>query len=111
MRPAARSALRRALVLLAVSPALASSAAAFDCPSWNRLAPDEKTARIAAKGRGQVYSDYGTKFTSENRAAMARCMDDFVDRIVADLDDACDRGVGPSELDDIFDNYFLSCVQ
>ena len=49
----------------------------------------------------------------ENTVAMKRCLEGFVLQIRDDFDDACSKGMstGKSALDDIFDRYFLSCVQ
>ena len=62
---------------------------------------------------GHLNSNVGRKYTSENTVAMRRCLEGFVERIRDDFDDACSKGrsTGKKALDDIFDRYFLSCVQ
>jgi len=61
--------------------------------------------------QGHVFSDYGTKWTSENRIAMKRCLLEFVSRIHDDFDETCDSSASREAIDDVFDQYFLSCVQ
>lgn len=91
----------------------AGPAAALDCRTWNRLGPDEKTARIDGKIEGHLSSNESRMWTSESRPAIRRCLQEFLPRIVEDYDDACTAGrtaPRPAALDDIFDKYFLSCI-
>ena len=96
-------------MLFAIS--LPGTAAALDCSEWNRLDNDQKRASIEDMIQGHVFSDYGTKFTSENRIAMKRCVQGFMSRIHDDFDETCSRSASRQAIDDVFDRYFLSCVQ
>jgi hypothetical protein len=62
---------------------------------------------------GHLGSNAGKRFTSENKAAMRRCLNDLADRMLDEIDDACaeTRTAGPGAVDDVFDRYLLSCVQ
>jgi hypothetical protein len=57
-------------------------------------------------------SNTSKKFTSENKAAIRRCLQRFAPQIVEEIDQACsDRpGASAEYVDDIFDRYFLSCI-
>lgn len=96
---------------LVIAIALPGSAFALDCSGWNRLDDDQKTASIEGMIQGHVFSDYGTKFTSEHRMAMKRCVQGFLSRIHDEFDDTCSRSASRDAIDDVFDRYFLSCVQ
>jgi hypothetical protein len=93
--------------------AWSTSAWAMECSDWRRLDDDQKLAAIERMIDGHLNSNVGRKFTSENTVAMRRCLEGFVERIRDDFDDACSKGMrtGKQALDDIFDRYFLSCVQ
>jgi hypothetical protein len=90
-----------------------SSAWAMECSDWERLDGDQKLAAIERMIDGHLSSNVGRKYTSENTVAMRRCLEEFVLWIRDDFDGACSKGMstGKSALDDIFDRYFLSCVQ
>ena len=85
----------------------------MECSGWKRLDDNQKLAAIQQMMDGHLNSNIGRKYTSENTVAMRRCLERFVDQIRDDFDDACSKGMstGKSALDDIFDRYFLSCVQ
>lgn len=87
-------------------------AGAIECDEWQGLGPD-KEARIRQMIESHLSSNRGQQFTSENRVAMRQCLNRFVPDIAARFDGACDEGAGGgmNALDDIFDKYFLSCVQ
>jgi len=93
--------------------AWSTSAWATECSGWLQLGDDEKRAAIERMIDGHLSSNVGRKFTSENKVAMRRCLEEFVPRIRDDFDDFCSKGMrsGKNDLDDIFDRYFLSCVQ
>ena len=105
--------MRSFLVVCLVVVAWSTSAWAMECSDWGRLDDDQKLAAIERMIDGHLSSNVGRKFTSENTVAMRRCLEEFVLRIRDDFDDACSKGMstGKSALDDIFDRYFLSCVQ
>jgi hypothetical protein len=100
-----------AIPLLLASPAVA--AADLSCSEWRRLGPEQKAASVQGMIEGHLGSNAGKRFTSENKAAMRRCLSDFAPRIVDDMDDVCSdvRTAGPGAIDDVFDRYLLSCVQ
>jgi hypothetical protein len=93
--------------------AWSTSAWAMECSGWQRLDDDQKLAAIERMIDGHLSSNVGRKYTSENTVAMRRCLEGFALRIRDDFDDACSKGMstGKNALDDIFDRYFLSCVQ
>lgn len=102
------------LAILTLTLLLAHPAAALDCRTWNRLSPDEKTARIEGKIEGHLSSNESKMWTSESRPAIRRCLQEFLPRIIDDYDDACGQGKSTrpkaKDLDDLFDTYFLSCI-
>jgi hypothetical protein len=104
---------RSFLVVCLAAVAGSTSAWAMECSNWGRLDDDQKLAAIERMIDGHLSSNVGRKYTSENTVAMRRCLDEFVPLIRDDFDDACSKGMstGKSALDDIFDRYFLSCVQ
>jgi len=91
----------------------AAAAHAMQCSEWQRLDDDAKLAAINGMIEGHLSSNVGRKFTSENTVAMRRCLERFAERIRDDFDDTCTKGerADMQALDDIFDTYFLSCVQ
>jgi hypothetical protein len=93
---------------LAAAPAGAGS----ECSEWVRLDNDGKVARIGAMIEGHLNSNVGKRYTSENRVAMRMCLERFAPEIRAQFDGACaSDNRAPDALDEIFDRYFLSCVQ
>jgi hypothetical protein len=105
--------MRSFLVVCLAVVAWSTSAWAMECSGWQRLDDDQKLAAIQQMIGGHLSSNVGRKYTSENTVAMRRCLEGFVERIRDDFDDACSKGMrtGKKALDDIFDRYFLSCVQ
>jgi len=103
-----REAILIGLLLLAWSP----SAMAGDCPQWRRLGPEAKRSDIEGMIEGHLNSNASKKYTSENKAAIRRCLKAFVPQIVEEIDQACtDRpGANAEYVDDIFDHYLLSCI-
>jgi hypothetical protein len=101
------------LIVCLTVAAWSTSAWAIDCAGWQRLDDDQKLAAIGQMIDSHLSSNVGRKFTSENTVAMRRCLEGFVERIRDDFDDTCSKGMitGRKSLDDIFDRYFLSCVQ
>ena len=102
------------LVALALALLAAGAAGARPrCSDWTTLGPDEKLASVEQLIQGHVYSKSGEKYTSENRILMQRCLERMRGQIVDEFDGACREGmsVGLDVLDEIFDRYFLSCVQ
>jgi hypothetical protein len=95
--------------LCLAGPALAGS----ECADWVRLDDAEKSARIDAIIEGHLQSNVGKRYTSENTVAMRRCLRGHAPEIRAEFDGTCDQGrlVAMDALDEIFDRYFLSCVQ
>ena len=86
--------------------------AASECAAWNRLDDAAKGARIDGMIEGHLNSNVGKKFTSENTVAMRLCLQRFAPEIRAQFDGACEaRNPAMDALDQIFDRYFLSCVQ
>jgi len=94
---------------LAPGVALAGS----ECSEWVRLDAAGKAAEIDGRIEGHLNSNVGKRYTSENQVAMRQCLHRFVPDIRAQFDGACAEGRSGSsnELDQIFDRYFLSCVQ
>ena len=96
-----------ALVLIGWAPA----AGAIDCNGWQRLTEDQRIGKIESMIESHMNSNVGKKYTSENRPAMRRCLYDFVEEIREQFDGACSESAELNALDQIFDRYFLSCVQ
>lgn len=91
----------------------AGAASAIECSEWQRLSPDAKKAQVEKSIEGHLTSNVGRKFTSENTPLMRRCLYEFVEDIVDQFDGECAEGrsAAKNALDQIFDKYFLSCVQ
>ena len=105
-----RSAIAIALLIgFAAGPALAGT----ECSEWEQLDSAAKADRIDGMIEGHLSSHVGKRYTSENQVAMRRCLQRFAPDIQAQFDGACAAGRSSSsnELDQIFDRYFLSCVQ
>jgi hypothetical protein len=98
-------------ILVGLSPgkALAGS----ECREWEALDGAGKAAEIDGRIEGHLNSNVGKRYTSENQVAMRLCLQRFAPEISAQFDGACaaGRSVSSNELDQIFDRYFLSCVQ
>ena len=92
---------------------LPGAAAAMTCADWSRLSPADKDARFDAMVDGHLNSNTSRSYTSENPALMRRCLMGFKQDLIAQFDGAClDPGTAPMDaIDEIFDRYFLSCVQ
>lgn len=90
-----------------------TAASAIDCPQWQRLTLDQKTAQVNRMIDRHLNSNVGKRYTSENAVRMRRCMTEFAEDIREEFDGACASGLtaGKKALDDLFDRYFLSCVQ
>ena len=103
----------RASAILIAACLLPLAAAAVECPEWRRLAADQKSDSLDAMIEGHLTSNVGKKFTSENPVLMRRCLQDFKQDLIDQFDNACTvtRGTPMDAIDEIFDRYFLSCVQ
>jgi len=104
----------RAGAIAAVALLFAGAASAGpDCANWVRLSDDQKRAKIDRMIDGHLGSDVGKRYTSENKVRMRRCLEGYVEDLYAEFDGACaDGGQSPMDaIDEIFDRYFLSCVQ
>jgi hypothetical protein len=93
--------------------AWAPAAGAIDCSGWDRLTEDQKIGKIGSMIESHMNSNVGKRYTSENRPAMRRCLYDFAEEIRDQFDGACAEGSSAAldAFDQIFDRYFLSCVQ
>jgi hypothetical protein len=100
-----------AIPLLLASPVVA--AADLTCSEWKRLGPEQKAASVQGMIEGHLGSNAGKRFTSENKAAMRRCLAQLAERMIDEMNDVCSdaRTAGPGAIDDVFDRYLLSCVQ
>ncbi len=98
------------LLLVIAWPA---AAVAGNCREWRRMDEAQKVAELDGMIEGHLNSNVGRKYTSENRVAMRRCLQGFAGEIREQIDGACAEGlrVEMNALDQIFDRYFLSCVQ
>jgi len=104
---------RKLVLVLIALVAWAPTAGAIDCNGWDRLTDDQKIGKIESMIESHMNSNVGKRYTSENRPAMRRCLYDFVEELRDQFDGACAEGssTGLNEIDQIFDRYFLSCVQ
>jgi hypothetical protein len=100
-----------AAVLIALAPA--GARAGSECRDWERLDATSKAAEIDGRIEGHLNSNVGKRYTSENMVAMRQCLRRFAPEISEQFDGACAEGRSTSsnQLDQIFDRYFLSCVQ
>ncbi len=105
--------MRSAIALLAVLFAASAATAGPTCAEWQRLNDAQRDARIQGMIDGHMDSNIGKKYTNENRVAMRMCLQRVSGEIRAQFDGICyeQRNVGMRELDELFDTYFLSCVQ
>jgi hypothetical protein len=105
--------MRRIITIVIAGVLWAGTASAGDCSSWMRLADDAKYAKIDRMIEGHLNSNVGKRYTSENATAMRRCLQGYVIDLRSEFDGACAPGVesGMGVIDEIFDRYFLSCVQ
>jgi len=105
--------MRRFTAIVITGLLWAGAAAADDCSNWMRLAGDAKYAKIDRMIEGHLNSNVGKRYTSENVVAMRRCLQGYVDDLYAEFDGACGPGSSSAMgvIDEIFDRYFLSCVQ
>ena len=89
------------------------AAGAVECPEWRRLDSDQKAGELDGMIDGHMGSNVGKKFTSENPVLMRRCLVDFKQDLIDQFNGVCadERGTAKDALDQIFDRYFLSCVQ
>ena len=99
------------VILIASSPGAAL--AGSECRDWEALDAAGKAAEIDGRIEGHLNSNVGKRYTSENQVMMRLCLQRFSPEISAQFDGACaaGRSVSSNELDQIFDRYFLSCVQ
>ena len=105
--------MRSIIATLLLVIAWPAAAVAADCREWRRLDEVQKITKLDGMIEGHLNSNVGRKYTSENRVAMRRCLQDFAGEIREQIDGACGEGlrVEMDALDQIFDRYFLSCVQ
>jgi hypothetical protein len=103
----------RAIAILIGACFLPLTAAAVECREWRRLSGGEKSDSLDAMIEGHLTSNVGKKFTSENPVLMRRCLQDFKQDLIDQFDGVCadERGTPKDAIDEIFDRYFLSCVQ
>lgn len=103
----------RTIAIAIALTAVAAEASALDCAGWRRLTPEQKTEKIASMTESHLNSNVGKRYTSENPVQMRRCMEEFSEDILEEFDSACDpsRNADKNALDQLFDRYFLSCVQ
>jgi hypothetical protein len=104
--------MRRTLLIALLLLVGSSTAWAADCTRWRGLSPEAKRAEIEGMITGHLNSNTSKRYTSENRAAIQRCLRAFVGQIVEEVDQACaDRPRADAEyVDDLFDRYLLSCI-
>lgn len=102
----------RTLVVCALI-SLPGTAAALECRDWRNLDADGKAAEVDGMIEGHLGSNVGRRYTSENTVAMRACLRGHAADIQAQFDGMCsdERGSPKNALDQIFDRYFLSCVQ
>ena len=105
--------MRRIVAITIAGVFWTGAATADDCSDWTRLADDAKYAKIDRMIEGHLNSNVGKRYTSENAVAMRRCLQGYVDDLRAEFDGACGPGSSSAMgvIDEIFDRYFLSCVQ
>jgi hypothetical protein len=105
--------MRKTLAILLGACFFPLGAAAVECPEWRRLDAAQKSDKLDRMISGHLGSNVGKKFTSENPVLMRSCLEDFKQDLIDQFDGVCldERGTPKDALDEIFDRYFLSCVQ
>ncbi|MBW2230696.1 MAG: hypothetical protein JRH17_09930 [Deltaproteobacteria bacterium] len=105
--------MRRGIAILVGVYFLPLAAGAVECPEWRRFTAGQKSAALDAMIEGHLNSNVGKKFTSENPVLMRRCLRNFEQDLIDQFDGVCrdERSAPKDALDQIFDRYFLSCVQ
>jgi hypothetical protein len=105
--------MRHIIAIAFVGMLWAGAATADDCSNWMRLEDDAKYAKIDRMIEGHLNSNVGKRYTSENTVAMRRCLEGYAEDLRAEFDGACGPEVSSAMgiIDEIFDRYFLSCVQ
>jgi hypothetical protein len=105
--------MRHIIAIVFVGMLCAGAATADDCSNWMRLGNDAKYAKIDRMIEGHLNSNVGKRYTSENAVAMRRCLQGYAEDLRAEFDGACapDANSAMGVIDEIFDRYFLSCVQ
>ena len=97
--------------LLALAVPIAAGAR-MGCKDWQDLDREQKTASVEAMIEGHLSSNKSKRYTNENRVAMRRCLKANVSRIIDDIDNECSSSTRSSDpVDDVFDQYLLSCVR
>jgi hypothetical protein len=105
--------MRNAIATLFAALLVASPATAIECDEWTRLAPASKPGAIQQLIEARLSSDEAQRYTSANHVNIRACMQPQVPRLVAQFDGVCAEGMSASmdALDEVFDQYFLSCVR
>jgi len=108
-----RKILVAAAVLMVAGAAGVASADDPDCRSWRNHGTTGRQGLVQGMIDKHLRGSSGRQYTSENPAAMRRCLVAFRDQIVGQIDQFCaDRPDANEErVDDIFDRFLLSCVQ
>jgi hypothetical protein len=89
----------------------AAVGARLRCNDWEAMDPEQKVAAVHGMIEGHLSSNKSQRYTSDNRVQMRRCLEGMLQDIVDDIDNECassNRSQDP--VDDVFDNYLLSCV-
>jgi hypothetical protein len=101
------------LTLVFATLLLSTPAGAIECDQWTQVAPTGKAQTIEGLIESRLGSDEARSYTSANPVRIRACLQPRVAAIVAEFDGACAEGLSASmnALDEIFDQYFRSCIQ
>ena len=104
--------MRILLVVGAVVLLGSGSAWASECRDWGDLSVAQKGADIRDTIEGHLNSNVGKRYTSENVVDMRLCLERYVTELRLQFDAICvERNPPMDALDQLFDRYFLSCIQ
>ena len=105
--------MRELMLAFALVMAMTTTAGAIECKDWDRLPPEQKGPTVERLIDQRLNSNVAKRYTSANRVAIRKCAMRRVQDIQDEFDGTCAEGIEASmnALDEIFDRYFLSCVQ
>jgi len=100
-------------ILLGTLLLVSAPATAIECDDWERVPPARQAETVEGLIESRLSSDEAQSYTSANPVRIRACLRPRVAGIVAEFDGACAEGMGASmnALDEIFDQYFTSCIQ
>ena len=105
--------MHRLTLVFGISLLLSTPAGAIECDEWTQVAPAGQAQTIEGLIESRLSSDEAQSYTSANPVRIRACLQPRVAAIVAEFDGVCAEGISASmnALDEVFDQYFRSCIQ